>query len=514
MQGTQETQEAKIPFQVALAGGVIGCGALLRIVSYFLSDNSGGDAGARVRLAAQWLQSPAWKIIFDVYLPGHFWLIGLFNVLCSNVLVAGRGLSLALGIASIVVVWRLAHMLYGARAAVLSTAVFSFFTLHIGYSTTSSSEVPYLFFTLLAVLLFHLATSNEGASTWYIAWSGISLSVAESIRYEAWIIFAALGISLVAWVVFHPSQRWYDRRAIQKVAVFGVTAGAWPAFMLSYSWRAFGNPLYLVTLNHSRVVRFLAENPKPMVGQMAVFPTALLISLSPVAFLVAIYGLCRSFSNWHTAAFAAMTLFLGVMQFYQILTHGLLANARYSISLGALLAVVSGLGFDKLIAGWTAARAEMGQVVLILFLCCNAAVVLAVSEIPNRYADRFANVSPRLRYSSRITAVARYLRGHMGSNDSVLIDNYNVESNVIADAAGLPLVHSPRVYLEGVKNSGTAREYLQTAHPRFLVYASGGTISNWLTLPNSCDKEVEVDGIHFRCSFANQVYRVFELTYR
>jgi 4-amino-4-deoxy-L-arabinose transferase-like glycosyltransferase len=494
---------------------LIAVGALLRIASFFFSANSGGDAGARVRLTAQWLQSPDWKIVFGgTYLPGHFWLIGLFNVLCRNVLIAGRGLSLVLGIASIVVVWRLALALYGARAAMFSAAVFSFFTLHIGYSTTSSSEVPYLFFTLLAMLLFYLATSNEEASTWYLALSGISLSVAESIRYEAWIVFAALGMSLVVWVLFHPVHRWYERRQIQKVAVFGVTAGAWPAFMLSYSWRAFGDPLYLVTLNHSRVAAGLAENPRPMIVQLAVFPTALLISLSPIAFLVAVYGLYRSFSSWQTASFAVATLFFGAIQFYQILTHGLLANARYSLSLGVFLAVAAGFGFDKLMAGWTASRARMGQVFLVLFLCGSAALVLAVSEIPNAYADKFAAVAPRLRYVSRIAAVARYLRGHMAPNDSVLIDNYNVESNIIADAAGLPLVRTPHVYLEGLKNNGTARDYLQTAHPRFQVYARDGTLRNWLKLPDSCDEDDEVDGIRFRCSLANQEYRVYELTYR
>jgi dolichyl-phosphate-mannose-protein mannosyltransferase len=509
-----ETQEIKNRFQTDLTAVVISCGALLRIISYFLSDNSGGDAGARVRLTAQWLQSPTWKVVFDVYLPGHFWLIGLFDGLCHNVLVAGRCLSLVLGIASIVVVWRLARVLYGARAATLSATVFSLFTLHIGYSTTSSSEVPYLFFTLLAMLLFYSATADGNANTWYLAASGISLSIAESIRYEAWVIFAALGIALVACVLFHPTQRWSDWRQIQSVAVFGVTAGAWPAFMMWYSWRTFGNPLYLVTLNHARVVHFLAENPKPVIAQLSVFPIAWLISLSPVAVMAAFYGLCRSFSNRQTAAFAASTLFLGAVQFYQILTHGLLANARYSISLGVLLAVVAGFGFDKLIATWTASRAKMAQAVLFLFLFGNAAAVLAVSEIPNPYADRFANVSPRLRYSPRIATVARYLREHMGPTDCVLIDNYNVESNHIADAAGLPLVRSPRVYLEVNKNSITAREYLHTVHPRFLVYASGGTLRNWLKLPGSCDEDDEVDGIRFRCAFTNQVYRVYELTYR
>src|SRR5712692_8467881 len=127
-------------------------GALFRILSYYFSTNIGGDARERVFLSADWLQHPTLKFIFGVYPPGHFWLIGASTLLVHDVVVAG--LSLGLGIASLLLFWRLARILYGDAAGLLSLAVSCLYSMHIAYSATSSSEVSYLFFLLLAMFFF------------------------------------------------------------------------------------------------------------------------------------------------------------------------------------------------------------------------------------------------------------------------------------------------------------------------------------------------------------------------
>src|SRR5208283_5298121 len=92
------------------AWALIAVGALLRVVSFFFSNNSGGDAGAHVELTAIWLQHPTVKFVFAVYPPGHFWLIGLSTLMVHDVLTAGRLLSLVLGIASLILVWKTARL--------------------------------------------------------------------------------------------------------------------------------------------------------------------------------------------------------------------------------------------------------------------------------------------------------------------------------------------------------------------------------------------------------------------
>jgi hypothetical protein len=149
----------------------------------------------------------------------------------------------------------------------------------------------------------------------------------------------------------------------------------------------------------------------------------------------------------------------------------------------------------------------------VALLIVNLVAVLAMSEVPNRYADKFASVSPRLRYPSRVADVGHYLRTHLGPEDAVVIDDYNEESNILADAGGLPVIASSRVYLQSIKNTIDPLQYIEAERPRFLVYSDLGTLRSSVLLPKNCGQETAMGTVKFRCDFANGVYRVYELSY-
>ena len=88
-----------------------------------------------------------------------------------NVVFAGRFLSLVAGIGSLFAVWRLARNLSGEASGVAALAIFVFYSLHIGYSTTSSAEAVYLFFLLAALALFLVtsATIRVHSRSWRLA---------------------------------------------------------------------------------------------------------------------------------------------------------------------------------------------------------------------------------------------------------------------------------------------------------------------------------------------------------
>src|SRR3954471_8148690 len=289
-----------------MAYALIGAGALLRAASFYFSDNAGGDAGAHVLLAAEWLKHPDLRLVFDTYPPGHFWLIALFSLIVHRVVVAGRMLSLSLGIASVYVVWRIARLLYSPVAAFFSLAVFALYSLHIGYSTTSSAEVAYLFFLLAGVDLFLAGMNWECERLRLLLLSGICFSISESIRFEAWIFSAGL---LAAAVVFTLVSRNYSKPklALQHLFAFGLTMGAWPMFMAAYSWRSFGDPLRLVTMNSMRVGQSLGA--VSLFHDLAVMPVATLVSVSPLAILAAIVGIAVSLSSTRSRMFAAAVVF-------------------------------------------------------------------------------------------------------------------------------------------------------------------------------------------------------------
>jgi 4-amino-4-deoxy-L-arabinose transferase-like glycosyltransferase len=491
----------------------LGIGALLRILSYSYSENTGGDAGARVALTARWLQHLAPKMIFDVYEPGHFWLMGAATLFVHDVTTAGRLLSLVLGIASLFIVWQLARVLYGETAAISSLAVFSLYSLHIGYSVTSSAEVSYLFFLLLAIQLFFLHLQTGPDRIWYLWLSGCSLSISESIRYEAWTFFFAMFLALTL-------RPWWDGRisktscSLLPLFVFGTAGGAWPMFMMIYSWHRFGHPMYLVTLNTQRVHQWLASTHPSLARQLALSPAVLMLSLSFPAFVAACYSLIVSFRSRLAAVFVAMVVFFGLIQTYQIIRGGLEANSRYTLTLGTMFAVLSGYGIEKLCQKLAPLRVGMGRAIVFGCLFLNLWGVLALSESHLPVAETFAAISPRLRYSRRIASVGQFLRTHRNPQDAVAIDDYNVESNIVADAAGLPLLAGNLDYLASKKNELGIIEYIDKEHPRFLVYSDQGTLQKWIPLPGGCEETTRIGEIQFACEFSNQIYRVYELSYQ
>jgi len=496
-----------------LATGLVLVGALLRVLSYHFSVNNGGDAGAHVALTAAWMQHPTLKFVFDVYPPGHFWLIGLSTLMLHDVVTAGRLLSLALGIASLILVWKTSRLLYGMWGGLLSLGVFSFYSLHIGYSTTSSAEVSAVFFFLAGAYFFLRYFQSGDDKVWRLAISGTCLSVAESIRYEPWILFGGLFLILAIVLRLGPDPRpWGDW--LRSVLVFGATGGIWPVFMMAYSWRVFGDPMRLVTLNRLRVTTFMAANSISQIHQLALIPSVLLFSLSPLALVGAVYGLAISFSSRLPGAFAALTVFFGLFQAYEIFTGGLLATARYTLILGTMLAIVSGYGLQRICEKFFPTRMGLAHSAIYGFLFLNLVVVLAMSELPNRYAEKFASISPRLRYGERVRAVGEYLRSNMRPDDALVVDDYNVEADVIASAARLPVIPGKRAYLLSKRNAENVDDYIRTERPRFLVYAEGGTLQHSFQLRPGCKGTEEVNGVKFHCTFASQVYRVYELNYQ
>jgi hypothetical protein len=488
---------------------LIGVGALVRIASICFSDNAGGDAGAHIGLASEWLQHPDFRLVFDTYPPGHFWLIGITSLVVRNVLWAGRLLSLACGIGSLVFVWKLSRLLWGYTAAIFSLTACALYSLHIGYSGTSSAEVPYLFFLLVGVYFFFAAVVEERIHLGKMALSGISISVAESVRYEAWIFLAALAAAEVGLWLYRRHHSLV--KSSSSFVVWLLAAGAWPIVMMTYSQHVFGDPMYLVTWNHQRVIHSLASTPRS--HQLFVMPVALLLSISQWVAVAAIIGFAASLRRTLASVFALAALLFASIEAYELLKGGLLATARYTITLGLLLCIISGCGFEWVIQKVAPSRFRLAYFVVVTLLTVNCVILSAIAASSSPLADSFASVSPWLRYQPHIAEVGRYLRAHLRAGDAVVFDDYNAESNILSDASGFPPVPGHRAYLAAKKNSITASTYMTTEHPRFLVFSDRGTLRETFGISPGCNAVQRLDKAELHCVFSGQTYRIFEMSY-
>jgi Dolichyl-phosphate-mannose-protein mannosyltransferase len=477
---------------------ILCAGSVLRIASFCLSENAGGDALARVGLTAQWLQNPSLKFHFDVWLPIHFWMIGAMSLIGGNVELAGRLLSLILGIASIVAFWKLTEELDGLETAIFSSILFAFYSLHIAYSVTSSCDVPYLFFVLMGLALFFRWRRLGGYSL--LCFAGLSLTLGSGIRYEAWVVIFALDLILLY------------RRQWQAFGFFAPVSGLWPGFWMAYEWLTRGNPLYAPVLNHSWVARDLSFYGTVMKYRLLLPPGVILITLSPLVLIGVLFSV-RYIAKQKglLGEFAFVACFFALVTFYQIFSGGVMAFARYTLTLGTMAAILSGIGLRQILP-----YKKLAVGVMIL----NLAALVILSFVDNPFINKVRSVSPVLRFVPYLHDTGKFLKRHLGQNDAVVIDDYNYEANQLAVLAGMPLLETERAFkipdatnrMKQSEKFSQLLPYLRYRHPKYLAYANRGELGAYLPFPPDCSY-VWVEQMYFHCVFQNSQYQIYEIQY-
>ncbi len=417
-----------------------------------------------------------------------------------------------MGISSLAILWKFAKIIYGESSATLSLFVFSLYSLHIGYSTTSSSEVPYLFFMLAGLLGFF--AYRESGSLASLCLGAIVLGISAGMRYEAWICIFALFLILLFFPSRHLTGEFWQSGHVREVFVFGALAGAWPLLWMIYQWKAFAKPLYGVTMNYSWVAQQVQVEHHSALYHLALLPGVILLTLSPFVVAAGLYGLALGLRQPPGREFALVLLMIAAVLTCQIISGGLLSLARYTITVGTLLAIASGRGLEGIAHRLPQRRERQFRAAIALLLVLNLGAILTLSEMPQRFSDKFSAISPRLHFPRRIESLRQYLKPRLNPDDAVIIDDYNVESNIIAAAIGLPLMTRDRAFLASSQPVSDLPGYMNRRHPRYLIYSARGVLAPYLPLPATCPASpVGLNDIDFQCVFANDIYSVYSLGY-
>ena len=490
-------------------GIILIVGVSLRILSSFLSANNGGDAWAREGITATWLSHPSLKLNFDAWLPFHFWLMGgLAAILGDNVRLAGRLLSFLAGTASLFVFYKLLRTLYNDSAAQIGLTAFALYSLGIAYSSTSSSEAVYLLFVLLGLLGYF--RYRESCRLSDLAFSGVFFSFGAATRYEAWSLIFAIGLLLVFSTWKSQSEVGF-LTSLRSLVTFSLTAGFFPVIIMAHNWIAFHHLLYAVTMNHDWVAEQLAFSQTSLAYRLLLFPGVLLLTLTPIVVCASVYGFVLSFRTRIGAEFAFLTIFFTAVQFYQIASGGEMAFARYTITLGTFLIILGAHGLAVVFQKFPNHSAILRQSFAAVLLL-NLLAIWAISSSSNHSSEKFASISPVLRYAHRIDSLAAFLRPRLNSEDRLVIDDYNSESNIVAQALGLPLPAKSRAFLASIRPASELPGYVESEHPRFIIYAQRGILSKTLVL--GCDAALALPKAEVRCPYQNDVYKVYEVIYK
>ena len=493
------------------AAGFILAGILLRILFIFLATNNGGDALSRAAITAKWLQHPNLSLDFadPNWPPVHFWLMAGLSLLVRNVVLGCRLLSLLFGTFSVWVFWRLAREIYGERAALLSLVLFAFYSLHIAYSTTSSSEATYLGLLLAAMLCFFLYRhANELR---WLAIAGLLLSIDAGIRYEAWVFIFMMSLLLV---FISGKNKFAGWQHFQSLLVFGLTAGIWPVFWMIHEWRTYGNPLFALSNNYASIPEQLAVNPAHAgLYQVILVPGVILLTLTPLVFLGGFYALLLAIRETRTREIALLTVGFALFQFRTIATGGSLAMARYTLTDGILIALLAGYGLLRLLEKWPVCSYSSCVLLTAAIIAINLMAIIGCSVKETKFTDKFRSVSPLLQYPTRIDEVGRFLRPRLGPSDSVVIDDYNTDSNIVAAAIGLPLLPGDRGFLASRDNPAQVWNYIDSSHPQYVILANNGILKPYFALPLGFSGQVQFRGVDFNLLYQGEVYQVYKLSY-
>jgi 4-amino-4-deoxy-L-arabinose transferase-like glycosyltransferase len=491
--------------------GVLLVGALLRVVFFFFATNNGGDALARATVTAEWLQHPTWALEFagPHWLPLHFWMMAVFSVLVHNVMLGSRLLSLLLGTVSLWVFWCLARELYGIRAALLSLVIFTFYSLDVGYSTTSSSEATYLAFVLAALLCFFLY--RKAGSLRLLALSGTLLTIAAGVRYEAWVFIFLMGALLV---LNPPDRGYFSKPHLSGIAAFACTACLWPIFWMIVQWRNDGDPLFGIHHNADSIAAQLAINPSH-VGLYSILlpPGVILLTLTPLALVGGLYALYLAVRESRGREMAIIAAGFAAIQFRSFATGALLAAARYTITDGTLLALIAGYGLYRLARKLAVVSYKTLLAATSALLILNLVAITVLSARQNRFMDKFRSVSPLLQYPEHIQQVGQFLIPRLRPADTVVIDNYNEESNIVAAAIGLPLVPGKRAFLASEENPERVSRFISAQKPAYIVIAAAGSLNSYVPLSADCTSPVRFANAEFRCVFRDSRYALYSASY-
>jgi len=72
-----------------------------------------------------------------------------------------------------------------------------------------------------------------------------------------------------------------------------------------------------------------------------------------------------------------------------------------------------------------------------------------------------------------------------------VIDDYNSESNIVAQALGLPLPATSRTFLASLSPVSKLRAYVEQQHPRYFIYEHQGVLEKSLPLGGAASWSLE-----------------------
>ena len=488
----------------------VGLAMALRLAFVFITANQGTDAGARYHIAQELLKNP-WQAPSEVWLPLHFWFLGLVLRMWNSEL-ALRLATAVIGGLTLLPFWGLIRRAFDSRIAVVSSFCLAVFGIHIGYSVMTSSETLTIF--LLTCTLYAWVRFRSGESARWAVLAGALLSAACLIRYEPWVLIPLLAaLSFDDMRVWLPSNRVRLRGAVCFLASASAGALAWSLFSYAKWGDALASAHGTMWMNETSPTAML-QSP---VYRSVVVPGALLASLGPMLAALAVAGLWKGLARPLSSkgALAAVAVVLAGTNYANAIVN-YVTQARYTIIYSWLLIpfgvyAVCNLqraSHPRRLRHWLAAT-------FLLFFVWQAAIAVAAEYTPCSIGDRLGRLSPMLPLRCDLRQLVSWMNAHPRGG-AAIVDNVNYEAAEVQRFAHLSVAFvTPFVVNDPTPLEKHVAEFVRTQKPTVLVYSPHGQLGRIWSLPDTSDVTLQRAGIELKlhCLWQDEDYRVYAIEY-
>ena len=473
---------------------------LIRAIFLFITPNNGVDAWARYMYAIGWLNDPSSLpsgTANDAWLPFHFWLLGGALWFWKSEWTA-RVLTLLLGALTVFPIWALTRKIFGREIALGGTLALAIFGFHVGYSVTTSSEVPTICFLVTSLYCWH-RYYLEPSWKWAIT-SGLLLAAACLTRFEAWLVPPVLILALLDY-----SKGWRSLRssvqAWRNAVRFAIPASSGVIGWMLFSWEKWGDPMKLPHRTIAENTSKIAELHHGMGYRLAVVPGALIISLSPLLAALAAVGLIGTIWRGTMLTRSLACLFLALMTFnyYNSVRHEV-TQAKYTLVYSWLCMPFAFLAVAWITSRWRLCSMRCASSLLVLFfLLWQSAVAVGSIYAPPSVADRLGVLSVTLPLKTELRGLVAWLKINDPSGTGVILDDYNYEGTDIIRFSHISPSDTFSVKIHAYHDpdlKNKIAEFVTQHKPRFCICSPDGPIGRALSLRAQRELQIPSLNVH------------------
>lgn len=409
---------------------------LIRAHIFSISNNSwGADPATRVIMAMQWIDKISFIPPSNVWLPLHFYLIGIGLKIFNAPMFTSRFISLIFSILSLLIFYKLICLIFEKKIAFLSLLLLIFFPIHILCSVISLPESPFLFF-ILASFYFYFKYKLVYTTVKMLVASAIFLILATMLRYEAWIF-----ILFIPFLLNYESNRKWTH-----VMLYCSVTLIFPLLWIlkSNAVHFYGNVIEAPALNYNLLERLFY------------WQTVLYNLFGLPAYLLALIGLWFSLKEDRTRNYAAIFSITLLFFIFGTFAYKISTNLEYSISFSTLMIPLSVYGLHRITDHF-----KFKRIIMIIFIATTIYILLRGIIIPASSSD--------------VNLVADYLRYHTNKEDKILINQtHKWESTNIVLLADL--TNDNVKILNNDENLESILDCINKVKPKYIVYSEDGSL--------------------------------------